>query len=225
MTISLASYWGRLTLAAEPWQTPATTIPDRHFVHPDDAAVLAANHHSFNLDFPPPAFVGDVDKAPIVILMASGGYDSDPATGTPSEFLEARDYREHLEMLGSSGVCIPQRLSRYYTQNTVFPWVKDGKAAIVNAVAYRTPNITQEPENKNVARLLPSANLHRQWLREELLPAAAAGERCVVAHRWSLWDLTPRKGPSENVCYSTNPVSEHLSKTLRTTLEKWLSNK
>jgi hypothetical protein len=39
-------------------------------VHPDDEACFRENHHTFNLDFPPPAFVGHVDDAPVVFLEA-----------------------------------------------------------------------------------------------------------------------------------------------------------
>lgn len=161
-------------------------------VHPDDAEVLSRHEHTFNLDFPPPAFIGDVDNAPIVILMANGGYDPHKITGTQSEFLEPSDFAEHLQMLQSERICIPRRLSPYYTENTVFPWVRGGSAVIVNAVAYRSPKITEEPQNQEVARILPSARVHKEWLLEEVLPAAERGQRCVVAHRRRLWKL-PKK--------------------------------
>jgi hypothetical protein len=62
-------------------------------VHPDDAPVLASNRHSFNLDFPPPAFVGNVDTARVFILRNNGGFD---ALETAREFSTAQDRREHI---------------------------------------------------------------------------------------------------------------------------------
>jgi hypothetical protein len=193
-----------------------------HAVHPDDASVLASQPHTFNLDFPPPAFIGDVDGAPIVILMANGGYDPHPTTGTRSEFLEPSDYKEHLEMLGREGARMPRRLSPYYTQNTAFRWVREGKAVIVNAVAYRSRKISEEPQNRKMVELLPSVGVHRHWLHEEVLPDAMGGRRCVVAHRWSLWKLSRSGAPLRNVHFSENPVSPYLAHDLMNRLDAWL---
>ena len=51
-------------------------------------ALFGLARHSFNLDYPPGPFVGDVDNVPGVILMANGGYD--PAL-TPREFRGVKD--------------------------------------------------------------------------------------------------------------------------------------
>ncbi len=192
-------------------------------VHPDDEHVFKSHpDHTFNLDFPPPAFTGDVDNAPIVVLMANGGYDPDPITGTRSEFLKPEDRKEHLAMLSRHGVHIPQSLSPYYTRNFIFPWVRDGKAVIVNAVAYRSPNISQERENRKLTKLLPSWEAHQRWLHEEVLPAARRNERRVIAHRWPLWGL--QQGQSADVIrYSSAPRSPHLGISLRKELASWLS--
>lgn len=45
---------------------------------------------------PPPAFIGDVDHAPVVILMANGGFD---AENTPAEFPEPADRDEYVAWL------------------------------------------------------------------------------------------------------------------------------
>ena len=52
-------------------------------VHPDDLPIFDRHPHSFRINFPPPAFIGNIDTAPIVILMANGGYNEE---GTPKEF-------------------------------------------------------------------------------------------------------------------------------------------
>ena len=65
-------------------------------VHPDDRPVFDRLKHTFNLDYPPPAFIGDIDHAPVVVLMANGGYD---AKLTPTEFARPEDTVEFIEYL------------------------------------------------------------------------------------------------------------------------------
>ena len=204
MTSSIRQFWQRLGST----------------VHPEDAPILASHPHTFNRDFPPPAFVGNVDNAPVVILMLNGGYD--PVL-TPSEFADAADITEHLEWLKGKRTDIPRHLSTYYTQQAVFPLVRKGDAVIVNAVAYRSPKITQEPQNQKVAKLLPSVRVHKQWLREEVLPAARDGTRLVIVHRWSLWDFSPKAATGlANVHHSSNPVSQYLADDMRYKIDSWL---
>ncbi len=192
-------------------------------VHPDDTSVFASYSHTFNLDFPPPAFIGDIDNAPVVILMLNGGYDQ---SKTPAEFAEPNDRTEYLSWLKGERAEIPKNLSTYYTQQAIFPWVRDGHAAIANAAAYRSSKLTSEPQNKKLADLLPSVKAHRKWLREEVLPAAQNGERLVVAHRWSLWDIGPDVlGPFPNFHYSRAPASPYLSNDLRATISSWLAGR
>lgn len=99
-------------------------------VHPDDKPALTSADHTFNLDFPPPAFVGNPD-APVVILMANGGYK---AGVTESEFSGAEDEAEHLAYLRRERAEMPQRMSQYYRRGTVGRWLVEGLAVSVNAV-------------------------------------------------------------------------------------------
>ncbi len=68
MATSIVNYWRRL-------EGP---------LHPDDKAVFDVHYHSFNLNFPPPAFIGDVENAPVVLLEANGGYDPVVTPSLPS---------------------------------------------------------------------------------------------------------------------------------------------
>ncbi len=191
-------------------------------VHPDDVSTFRSNKHSFNLDFPPPAFIGDVDNAPVIILMLNGGYEE---TMTKSEFTDPNDRQEYIEWLGGRSLKIPRNLSPYYTQQKIFPLIRGGSVAIVNAVAYRSPKITIEKENRRVAKTLPSANLHRQWLMEEVVPEARRNKRLVVAHRTSLWDLKQHRGElkqNANFLFSTNPVSPYISEQTHERILQWL---
>lgn len=192
--------------------------PTKPWMHPEDAPIFCEHEpHTFNLDYPPPAFIGDVDNAPVVILMANGGYSVD----TKSEFAQQSDYTEYLEWLKGERRSRPQNLSSYYTHNSIFPWVEEGKAVIVNAVAYRSRSISKEPRNERLANALPSLARHRQWLCCEVLPAAKRCERLVVAHRWRLWGLN-RTECTPGVLYSRNPGSPYLSNKLKAEVDSWL---
>jgi hypothetical protein len=191
-------------------------------VHPDDEPYFRANHHTFNLDFPPPAFIGDVDNAPIVILMLNGGYDCDR---TPKEFAEPRDCAEYLSWIKGERSQFPKNLSAYYTESPEFPWVREGKAVIVNAVAYRSKGITRELENRRLAERLPSVKAHRLWLRNEVLPDAKKGRRMIVAHRCGLWNFSSSEfRGTANVYHSKNPVSPYLTDDLRERMKSFLNS-
>ena len=177
-------------------------------VHPQDEPVLASRQHTFNLDYPPPAFIGDVDNAPVVILMLNGGYGSD--TGS-SEFPTPADMREHVQWLKGEQKEPPRRLSSYYTTKDYYKWVLAGDAVVVNACAYRSRKLTKERHNQKIAEHLPSVKAHRDWLKNEVLPAAKSGSRLIAVHRWSLWDFAPKVVlPATNVHYSSCPRSQNL---------------
>ena len=44
-------------------------------VHPLDKNILHENPHRLNLDYPPPAFIGDIRRARIIVLKKCGGYN------------------------------------------------------------------------------------------------------------------------------------------------------
>lgn len=63
-------------------------------VHPEDRVALTSHPHTFDLRFPPPAFIGDVDHAPLVVLMLNGGVAADlqaaefPTPGDSTEYID-----------------------------------------------------------------------------------------------------------------------------------------
>jgi hypothetical protein len=92
MTVELANYWGQLRNL-------------RNTIHPDDAAVFRrVDAHGFNLDFPPPAFIGDVANSPIIILENNGGYDP---IMTPNEFPDQAAHQEFVGYLLHLDTSIP----------------------------------------------------------------------------------------------------------------------
>jgi hypothetical protein len=201
---SIRTFWGRLEGS----------------VHPDDKLAFAENPHSFNLEFPPPAFVGDIDNAPIIILMANGGYHVDR---TPTAFLDDMDHQDYRDYLAGRSKERPARLPKYYTREK---WFQDGSAVFVNAVAYRSRRISSEPANKRLAQILPSSIVHRRWLMDEVIPAVRSDKRMVVAHRHGLWDLDRQSlADCPNFIFSTNPASPFFSKATRERVNVWLGNR
>jgi len=155
-------------------------------VHPDDEPIFAAYpHHTFNLKFPPPAFIGSVD-APIVILMSNGGYK--PGI-TEAEFPNEKSESEYRQFIRGEVIDLPPNLSRYYVGGSFARWITNRNAVIVNAVPYRSPRLSQEPYNKRLARRLRSLEIHRQWITDEVLPEAARGRRFVLVHRNGWWEI------------------------------------
>ena len=121
-------------------------------VHPLDESVLAANKHCFNLDYPPPAFIGDIINAPVILLDANGGYD--PVV-TPTEFADLGSTDRFLDLLRNPRALHPGLIAPYYGARNFAELIAAGELALVNAVAYRSRSISREPANRRVAELLP----------------------------------------------------------------------
>ena len=180
-------------------------------IHLDDLSVFTSHQHSFNLDFPPPAYIGDIENAPVVLLDANGGYD--PSI-TPMEFSKSGFLEKYIELLRSPKAVDPVEISPYYAKRNYASLIKSDRLALVNAVAYRSSSISrpEDAANRRIVEKLPSTQVHRIWLRNELIPAAKAGKRLIVAHRNSLWNFKKKEGPIHGVIFTTNAVSADLSK-------------
>jgi hypothetical protein len=154
-------------------------------VYPLDREALSEAHGVFNLDYPPPAYVGDVERAPVILLNGSGGYDP---LMTPGEFPDQSAIDRALDRLHNSSPVEPGEVSPYYAARNYADLIGSGALALVNAVPYRSPTITNAV--RKVAKILPSTRVHVAWLQGEVLPAAQRGTRLVIAHRFKLWGLT-----------------------------------
>lgn len=195
MTIELANYWAQLTGSVHPCDTH--TFAD----------VVA---HGFNLDFPPPAFIGDIVHAPVIILDNNGGYNEND---TPKEFPDAEAHDEYRRMLAAPRPLDPlsRSVSQYYLQRNYSEWLISGKAALVNGVAYRSVD-GRASSVAQMTRTLPSARFHQHWLRETLAPLAKRGERFIVVHRWGRWNGAAevlRSVPS--VIFSSSSINPNLT--------------
>lgn len=160
-------------------------------IHPDDQSLLDNAPGVFNLDYPPPAYIGDIESAPIVLLSGNGGYD---AQMTPAEYPTSDARTRAIQRLHNPGPVEPADVSPYYARRNYAKWILSGQLALVNAVAYRSVNIT--PKVRRIASVLPSSKAHRYWLQHEAILSAKSGERLIVAHRYAMWGLKRLECPA-----------------------------
>ena len=190
------------------------------YVHPDDMEVLRDHPNRFNLDYPPPAYVGDIVGAPVIMLLTNGGYNSE---GTKNEFLKRGAAKRYLDCLHDPRLMCPKGYSDYYLKWNYKEFLRDGHLAIVNVAAYRSPNFS--PARQKIADDLESVKLHRRWLHETLLPEVAAGKRFVVAHRYTHWELKPTKHKPRYLYFSRSQRSPHMELDAKDQIEKFLASR
>jgi hypothetical protein len=203
---SLRNYWRRLSGT----------------VHPDDAPIFASSaDHTFNLDYPPPAFIGDIENAPIVVLMANGGFDPNE---TPREFAQPGTQEAYIRWLHGEEGRLPSFVAPYYARGRLGPLVRSGDVVLVNAVGYRSVSLSGEPENRKLAKRLPSVAVHKRWVQDELVPSAQAGQRFLIVHRNGMWGLS--KGLEQQCLrFSRNPVSPSPSLEVLDNAMAWLRSR
>ena len=189
------------------------------YVHPDDLKVLGDHPGCFNLDYPPPAYVGDIVGAPVIMLLTNGGYSD----GTKNEFENQGDAERYLDCLHDPRLMSPKVYSPYYLTRNYKELLKKGELAVVNVAAYRSPNFS--PARQKIADDLESVKLHRRWLREILLPEAAEGKCFVVAHRYTHWELKPEKDQQHNLYFSRSQRSPHMELDAKEQVCKFLASR
>ena len=187
-------------------------------VHPADAVVIDRYRDAFNLDYPSPAFTGDVLNARIIILMGNGGYK--PRI-TDREYADPETADWQRRRLREPGPAIVNRTSPYYLSGERGQRLKDGTACVVNAVAYRSSEITGDI--RRAALELPSAQFHCEWLRRAVVPLAANHRRAVIAHRWKLWGLQKEEFSDEGFFY-VPPRPRSLPDYVWPIVDQWLDS-
>lgn len=118
------------------------------------------------------------------MLMANGGYGKD----THKEF---SDIPLYLDRVNNPATADWTGISPYYEREKYWPLIHCRKLAILNVCAYRSPFLSEEPENKRLIPYLPSCIFARKWMIETLAPQAECGERLIVAKRCGQWGVTP----------------------------------
>ena len=189
------------------------------YVHPDDMEVFlnCKRDDYFNLDYPPPAYVGDIVSAPVVMLLYNGGYSN----GTKDEFSEPEAAERYLERLHDPSLMKPEGYSDYYRNLNYGDFLKNGDLAIVNVAAYRSPSF--KSTQQRIANKLESVKLHREWLHETLLPEAAAGNRLVIAHRYKHWNLDPERDTQHNLVFANGKRSKQMEQVAKDRVKEFLA--
>ena len=202
------------------WRQQLKT-PEGQWLHPEDKHILGRQTHSLNLDFPAAPFVGNVIGAPVLILIANPGYHP---TATPYEFRRGEaDIRRHMGQLSYPDTADWSGAGGGYYETVKYgALILDGRAAVVDACAYRSVRISQEPQNRELLEDLPSVCFTRRWLRNCVLPLARKGQKLVVAKRWSLWDVRKPELERLDGVVVDHPQSPHMKKRTMEILYEWL---
>jgi hypothetical protein len=191
-------------------------------VHPDDKPLLDDLPNDFKLKGPPAPYIGDVDRSAVVLLFANAGYREGI---TDAEFVTDESVARFMAKLHSSAAYNPLEFGDYW-QEPIASLVSSGRLSIVNACAYRSVSIAEEPRNQRVCDFLPSVHTHRKWLVTELAPQSRAGLRLVIVHRWKLWRLDPsdeKNNFGPNFLFGSSPVAKSPSRKMMKKVEAWLA--
>jgi hypothetical protein len=189
-----------------------------HWVHPDDEELFLSENHSFNLDYPVSPFIGNILEAQIFILGANAGYDSKI---TAIEFKTENDIESYVSRVRQPSSANWRVVAPYYEKVNYGSLIYEGKAALVNACAYRSPKISKEPENKKLVKKLNSVAFTKSWLLDCLLPMAEAGEKLIVVKRNGLWNLPKSFRDKENIVFDPAPISPRITSNAWERVQKW----
>ena len=176
MSSSLVAHWRKLKKANA----------DGHWVHPDDQPIFnlfkEKDSHSFKLNHPPPAYVGNIEGADAILLMSNGGYNE---LRTKSDFSKPDAQQHFIEHLHNPCAIDPGEIAIYWQDHPseIKAEIKKGRLAIVNACAYRSESLSEEPENQRLYHLLYSVQGDRRWLFEKIIHLAKSGKKSIHDNR------------------------------------------
>lgn len=197
------------------WQGQFCTDSGK-WLHSDDADTFRKSDHTFNLDYPVSPYIGDIVSAPVILLGANAGYCEDR---TPTEFSDRAAIDKYLDRVRSPSTADWSGMAKYYHGTNYGSLLLEGKAAWINACAYRSPRLSQEPENRRLIKKLPSAQFTRRWLLEAVMPLAECGERLVVAKRFGQWMLPPELKDVHGIEFDPAPVSPQVTSKPRAAIQ------
>lgn len=203
------------------WRGEQASDQQGRWAHRLDRKMLDAESHSFNLDHPVSPYVGDVLSAPVIILGANAGYSS---TLTPTEFPDAASVKAYVDRVDQPEDADWSFVSRYYDGTNYGHLVASGEAAFVNACAYRSPKLSEEPDNQRLIQRLSSSIFTRRWLLEAVLPMARKGERLIVIKRGGQWKLPGNITSEPGVTKDPAPVSPLITSVPFAKMSAYLSH-
>lgn len=170
------------------WRNEQKANSQGLWAHRLDWQALNSGTQTFNLDYPVSPYIGNVLDAPVIILNANAGFNSDL---TPDEFTADNAIRRYLDRVDNPSDSDWSTVSHYYNGTNYGQLVASGKAVVVNACAYRSPKISdrREAANRAMIKRLPSTIFAKKWLIQAVLPMAEKRGRLVVINRGGLWNL------------------------------------
>ncbi len=183
--------------------------------------MLQHGSYSFNLGHPVSPYIGDVANARVVILGANAGYKQDL---TPTEFPSDEAVADYVSRVDDPSAADWTFVSCYYDSTNYGNFLADRRAVLVNACAYRSPKLSQEPDNRAIMRRLPSVAFTRRWLLEAVLPRAEKGERLIIAKRHGQWKLPPSFFEAVGVAVDRAPVSPQITGDAYTRMMSFLGD-
>jgi len=198
----------QITDIVEFWRGEQVVDGRGRWTHRLDRRLLDSEPNTFNLDHPVSPYVGDVLNAAVVILNANAGYSS---VLTPTEFPDAASSTAYVARVDHPSGADWSFVSRYYDDTNYGHLVASGRAVVVNACAYRSPKITNEPANQAIIKRLPSCVFTRRWIMEAVLPMARCGDRLIVVNRGGLWKLPASFYASPGVVRDPAPISARIT--------------
>jgi hypothetical protein len=190
------------------WAGKQTKSDNGQWTHKLDHSKFEAGSHGFHLNFPVSPYVGNILDAPIIMLNLNGGYDP---VMTPSEFASPGAEEAYLTRVADPAGGDWTFVSKYYDALQYGNFIRSGRVALINACAYRSPNLPKGSPARAIAESLPSVNFHRRWLSEALVPAARSRKRVIVANRWGLWNV--KLADKSAIIFDPAPVSAHISQS------------
>ncbi|MCC5610776.1 hypothetical protein LC612_29525 [Nostoc sp. CHAB 5834] len=176
----------QLTDIVDFWRGKQQVDSNGRWSHRLDAKDLSNRPHSFNLDYPVSPYIGDVLAAPIIILNANAGYRRDITDG---EFPDKGSIDAYKNRVDNPSEGDWTSVSRYYDDTNYGHWIAYRQVVVVNACAYRSPKLSEEPDNAQIIPHLPSSVFMRRWLLEAVVPLSRDGERLIVVNRGGHWRL------------------------------------
>jgi hypothetical protein len=178
--LDLVEFWRRLP-------------PDR-YVHPDDLATLASTKHRLVLEQLPVPWYGSLQTARVFVLLLNPGHDAATAPSLDSEMIALRRRRLAGEGVEADVIALHRK------NKTGFEKWFGGKLrgvskvdalttdlCVLNLVAYCSPAF----QDHRLIGLLPSTQLVRRIVQEDLAPRARAGEvMLLVVRQAARWGFT-----------------------------------
>lgn len=203
MTGSLTEFWRQMKLDET--------------IHPLDKAILEKTSHSFRTGEPPPAFIGDIERAPVIVLFSNGGWDSH----TAREFLQPENSpAKYVARLYNSSPCNPASVSAYYAKSNLASFIATGEVAFLNLIPYRSPKLSKESENRALAYSLASSQQAIKWTNRIL----KMNDRMVILKR-TIWLDFIEQHLQQYLTRTSVQIGQHVSNRTKAQVSEFLARR